>query len=71
MRRFGRDENLIRVSRKVRNEGDCRLVLADDAPAIFLLGLDYILEKNAPGFREMPLAGTRFGFDCFENKFVA
>src|ERR1043165_2546236 len=68
MRRLRRDKNLVRVARKVRNKRDGRIVLANDATAVFFLRANHIPKQHASRFREMTLTRARFSLDSFEDE---
>ena len=63
-----RDVHLVRVAREVRHKRDGLAVLEQNPAAVEALGLQDILEQNAPGFGEVALARTRLGLDELEDE---
>ena len=56
MRLFRRDKNLVGIARKIRNESNRGIVLADDSRAVALFGGDDLL-KQRPSCSRQDIAG--------------
>src|SRR4030095_790863 len=68
VRGFRRDEGLVSIAREVGQENNRRFILENDAPPVFALGFEDVLEKNPPGLGQMPPGDTRLGLDGFEDE---
>ena len=64
------NEYLVRVARKIRDEGNGRIILCDDASAIFFFSAKNVLKENVTGFGKMSTAGSGLVRDRLEDKIV-
>jgi hypothetical protein len=68
VRGFRRDEDLVSIAREVGQENYRRFIFENDAPPVFLFGLEDVLEKNPPGLGQMPPGDSRLGLDGLEDE---
>src|SRR5437773_5792317 len=68
MRPLRRDKDLVGVTREIRQKGDGRFVLGNDAPPVLAFGLQDILKENPSCLCQMALRNARFGLDCLEDE---
>src|SRR5262249_42617571 len=67
MRSFRRDESLVSIAREVGQENYRRFIFENNAPPVFALGLEDVLEEYPPGLGQMPPGDSRLGLDGFED----
>src|SRR5262245_56812872 len=68
VRGFRRDESLVSIAREVRQENNRRFILENDAPPVFALGFQDVLEEYPPRLGQMPPGDSRLGLDGFEDE---
>src|SRR5205085_12241222 len=68
VRGLRRDEDLVCVAREVWEEGDCRVVLGEDASAVPSFCCDDVVEESAPRLFEIVAAYARLVLNRLEDE---